>query len=383
MPTEKLYYENVYLRAFTARVLSCAKGGKGWEVVLDRSAFYPEGGGQPGDTGVLGGVRVLDTREREEEIVHLCAGPLEPGETVEGAIDWERRFDLMQQHSGEHIVSGIVHRHWGYDNVGFHMGADVITIDFSGVLSREQLSQVERLANEAVWQNRPFQVFYPSPEELKTLPYRSKKELTGRVRLVSCPGMDLCACCGTHVTHAGEIGLIKLLSVQRFREGVRVEMLAGGRAYDYVNACLEQNHRVSMLLSARVEETAPAVERLLEESAAAKYRLTGLENRLFAAKAETARGKGDLLLFEEGLMPDGVRRLCDAVMQTCGGRCAVFSGDDAGGYRYAVGQTDGQLGAFVREMNAALRGRGGGKPRFVQGSVAASRAEIEDFFGRE
>ena len=138
-----------------------------------------------------------------------------------------------------------------------------------------------------------------------------------------------------------------------------------------------------MLLSARAEETAPAVERLLEESAAAKYRLTGLENRLFAAKAEAARGKGDLLLFEEGLMPDGVRRLCDAVMQTCGGRCAVFSGDDAGGYRYAVGQTDGQLGAFVREMNAALRGRGGGKPHFVQGSVAASRAEIEAFFGRE
>lgn len=380
MPTEKLYYEDQYLRTFSASVLSCEESGGHYQVVLDRSAFYPEGGGQPGDTGSLGGVRVLDTREREDDVVHICDGPLEPGAAVEGAIDWERRFDLMQQHSGEHIVSGVVHRLWGYDNVGFHMGAERITIDFNGPISREQLADVERRANGAIWRNLPFKAFYPSPRELKSLSYRSKKELTGRVRLVSCPGMDLCACCGTHVAFAGEIGLVKLLSVQRFRDGVRVEMLAGRRAYDYVNACLEQNRCVSTLLSAKAGETAAAVQRLADEAAAMKYRLVGLEDRLFAARAEELRGKGNVLLFEDGLTPDGVRRLCDAVMQSCGGRCAVFSGSGSGDYRYAVGQAGGSISAFIRDMNAALRGRGGGKPHFAQGSVAASRAEIEAFF---
>ena len=378
--TEKLCYENAYLKNFTARVLSCVQGKKGFEIRLDRSAFYPEGGGQPGDTGVLGGVRVEDTHEKGGEIVHYCASPLEVGAEVEGSIDFARRFDFMQQHSGEHIVSGILHRRFGCDNVGFHMGHDTVTIDFNCDITMEQLREVEREANRIVWENRPMNISWPDREELAAMPYRSKKELTGSVRIVECPGVDCCACCGTHVKSAGEIGLIKLLSVHPFREGVRIEMLSGGRAYDYVCNAVDQNSAVGALLSAKPEATAGAVKRLQEELAGAAYRLVGLENRIFAHIASGYEGDGDALVFEEGLSPDGVRRLADAVMGRCGGLCAVFSGSDEAGYKYAVGRRDGDVRSLVKEMNSALRGRGGGKPFFAQGSLQCTRAEIEEFF---
>ena len=232
-------------------------------------------------------------------------------------------------------------------------------------------------------ENRPFVVTHPSPEELKTIPYRSKKELSGDVRLVECPGADLCACCGTHVNSAGEIGIIKLLSLKAFREGVRIEMLSGKRAYGYVCMTAAQNHAVSVLTSAKPGETAAAVERLQGELAAVRYRAVGLENRLFSRIAAEMAGRGDALLFEADLSPDALRRLCEAVSAVCGGRCAVFSGADETGWKYAVGAAEGEVRAFVKEMNAALNGRGGGKqPGFAQGSVAASRGEIEAFFGR-
>ena len=381
--TEKLYYADAYLTRFTAAVRNCAAGKQGWEVTLDRTAFYPEGGGQPGDTGTLGGVRVTDTHEKNGEIVHFCDGPLAPGAPVAGEIDWDRRFDHMQQHSGEHIVSGLICQRYGCNNVGFHLGSDTVVIDFDFPIPAEDLPEIELAANRVLWENRPFVVTHPSPEELKTIPYRSKKELSGDVRLVECPGADLCACCGTHVNSAGEIGIIKLLSLKAFREGVRIEMLSGKRAYGYVCMTAAQNHAVSVLTSAKPGETAAAVERLQGELAAVRYRAVGLENRLFSRIAAEMAGRGDALLFEADLSPDALRRLCEAVSAVCGGRCAVFSGADETGWKYAVGAAEGEVRAFVKEMNAALNGRGGGKqPGFAQGSVAASRGEIEAFFGR-
>ena len=380
MATEKLYYADAYLRSFTARVVSCDESKNGYDVVLDRSAFYPEGGGQPGDTGVLGGVRVTDTHERGGEIVHYCAAPLAVGAEVSGEIDWVRRFDLMQQHSGEHIVSGMICAQFGCDNVGFHLGAESVVIDFNHPIPPEALAEIERAANEVIWENRPFEISYPAPAALEALAYRSKKELSGQVRIVACPGADCCACCGTHVRTAGELGVIRLLSVKPFRDGVRIEMLAGRRAYEYGSAVIGQNSRISVLLSAKVGETAAAVARVQEELAAAKYRIVGFENKLFAARAAECTGAGNVLLFEQSLSPDALRRCCDAVGAVCGGRCAVFSGSDDEGWKYAVCVREGDLRGFVRAMNAALSGRGGGKPNFAQGSVGAARAEIEAFF---
>lgn len=384
--TEKIYYNDVYCKEFSATVVDCRERKKGYEVVLDRTAFYPEGGGQPGDRGILIvdnealKITVTDTHERGEEILHYTDVFVEPGTNVTGKIDWDFRFDLMQNHSGEHIVSGLIHEKYGYNNVGFHMGSDLLTIDLDGEFTAEDMKEFEARANEIVWKNQPVDITVYSEEEVKAVEYRSKKELHGNVRIVTFPGADTCACCGTHVSCTGEIGLIKLISLQKFKGGIRMEMICGKRALEYVNHICEQNHQISVALSAKPKETAAAVLRLKETDAKNCFRLVAMENEMFARKAESLAGAGEVLLFEEGLSADGVRKLAVAVMEVCGGRCAVFSGDDENGYKYAVGETNGDLRAMIKEMNTALNGRGGGKPFFAQGSVASSREEIEKFF---
>lgn len=380
METERLYYEDVYKKEFIAKVIACCKEKKGYCLILDKSAFYPEGGGQPSDTGYIGSTEVVEVQEREGELLHYTKEPVEEGKEYLCKINWERRFDLMQQHSGEHMVSGLIHEEYGYDNVGFHMGTDVITIDFNGLLNLEQLRSIEEKVNQKIWENNAVEIFYPSKEELERLPYRSKKELTGKVRLVRFPQVDLCACCGTHVSHTGEIGMIKFLSVEKFREGVRVEMISGKRVLSYLNMVSTQNHEISVMLSAKEDCTAQAVSRLYEEVFKLKGRVMGLEEAWFQEEAAKWTGKGDVLLIQEEMEVDSVRRLADAVMHTCGGKCAVFSGKDGKGYKYAIGQENGSLREFVKKMNAVLNGRGGGKPFFVQGSVQAKKAEIEKFF---
>lgn len=377
--TRRLYYEDVYKKEFEATVLECREAKKGHQVLLDESAFYPEGGGQPSDFGTLGEARVSEVHEKDGELLHYTDRPLEAGQTVTGRIDWEHRFDLMQQHSGEHMVSGLIHEKYGYDNVGFHMGSDVITIDFNGLLTEEQMAEIEQRVNEKIWENRAVEITYPTPLELEELPYRSKKELTGKVRIVSFPGVDLCACCGTHVTHTGEIGMVKLLSVVKFRDGVRMEMLCGKRVLNYLNMVSEQNHKVSVQLSAKAEKTAEAVARMQEENFRLKGAVLRYEEEMNAVEAGKWENAGNVLLFKEGMEADGLRKLTDAVMNTCNGRCAVFSRNADGSYKYAIGEREGDLCSFTKEMNAALNGRGGGKPFFVQGSVQASEKEIRAF----
>ena len=379
MATEKLYYQDAHQAAFEARVVSCQPGKHGYDVVLDRTCFYPEGGGQPGDTGFLSGVRVTDTHERGGEIVHFCEQPLSEGQSVEGRIDYTRRFEFMQLHSGEHILSGVVHRRFGYENVGFHMGADFVTIDFSGMLTQEDLSAVEAEANEWVWKNVPIEITYPDAEALKTIPYRSKKELTGQVRITQFPGADMCACCGTHVSRSGQVGLVKFIGWQNFRDGVRLELLCGQRALAYLSLSWQQNSAVGRELSVKPDKTAQAVERLLGEVQSLKARCAGLEEAEFHRLAEEHRGAGNVLLVQPPMEPDSVRRLCDALSRTCSGRCAVFAGTD-GGYKYAVIHPEQDITPFMKAMNAALRGRGGGRDGFAQGSAACTEEEIRRFW---
>lgn len=380
MAAEKLYYKDVYQRKFHAKVVQCRPGKKGYEVALDQTVFYPEGGGQPYDTGTLGKAKVLEVHSKDGEVWHDTDCPLEVGSQVEGNIDWDRRFDLMQQHSGEHLVSGLIHEKYGYDNVGFHMGTDRITIDFNGIVPEEDLPKLEEKINEVIWENIQTRVLYPTEEELKQLCYRSKKELSGWVRLVEFPGTDLCACCGLHVTYTGEIGMVKLLSVQKFREGVRMEMISGKRVLDYLNEISEQNHQISVQLSAKPGETAAAVRRLAEENFRLRGRVMDMEAEAFEQEARRRLAAGDVLLFEKGMEADSVRRLATAVMETCQGRCAVYSDSGDGSFKYAIGEKGGDLRELVRQMNQALNGRGGGKPFFVQGNVKASRNEIEEFW---
>ena len=381
METVKLYYNDPFLTAFTATVLSCEEGKGGWKVVLDQTAFYPEGGGQPADIGVLGGVKVTDVHEKAGVITHTCDAPLEVGAEVAGRIDWNVRFDHMQQHSGEHIISGILCADYHCDNVGFHMGADTVTIDYNTEITWEQVLDAERKANEFIWADIPVDISYPDKAALDALDYRSKKELSGQVRIVAFPGADCCACCGTHVLRAGQVGLVKVLSCQKFREGVRLEILCGKRAFDYLSTVYDQDRTIGQRLSVKPQDTYAAVERLVEELAALKLRTAQLEEQVFFHIAEEYVGNGDVLLIRESMKPDSVRRLSDAVAHKCSGLAAVFAGADGEGYNYALVRGDGaDINTFVKEMNQALNGRGGGRNGFAQGSVRCDRATIAAFF---
>ncbi len=381
METVKLYYENAFTQDFTAVVESCGAVKGGFAVVLDRTAFYPEGGGQPADHGTLGEARVLDVHEKDGVVTHLCDRELPVGAAVSGRIDWARRFDHMQQHSGEHIVSGMLCSTFHCDNVGFHMGADVVTIDYNADITWEQVLEVEQRANAYIWEDHPMHIWYPSPAELAALPYRSKKELTGAVRITEFPGADMCACCGTHVLRSGQVGLVKFLSCQKFRDGVRLELLCGRRAADFLSACWEQARQIGQSLSVKPEASFPAVSRMQAELLHTKERAARLEEQSFAHTAAEYAGKGDTVLVTGPLEGDGARRLCDAVAQTCGGRCAVFAGED-GAYRYAVIHTGQDIRPLVKDMNDTLHGRGGGRDGFAQGSAACTAEEIRAFFSR-
>ena len=379
MDTVKLYYENAYTQDFTAVVQSCEAVKNGFAVTLDRTAFYPEGGGQPADHGTLGEARVLDVHEKDGVVTHLCNRALSVGVEVGGHIDWARRFDHMQQHSGEHIISGLLCSTFHCDNVGFHMGADVVTIDYNAPITWEQALEVERRANAYIWADHPIRIWYPSAEELAALPYRSKKELTGAVRITEFPGADRCACCGTHVSSSGQVGLLKLLSCQKFRDGVRLELLCGQRALDCLAAGWEQARQIGQALSVKPQSAFAAVSRLQEELLSLKEKASRLEEADFAHVAAQYRGAGSVLHIAEPLDGDGARRLCDAIAKAAGGRCAVFAGQD-GDYRYAVIESGGDLRQFIKDMNTALRGRGGGRDGFAQGSAACTAEEVRAFF---
>ena len=378
MPTRKLYYEDSHLREFTATVTGCTEVKNGWEITLDATAFYPEGGGQPCDMGALGDSNVLAVREENEQVIHLCDKPLAMGDTVTGCIDWLRRFDLMQQHSGEHLVSGLVHKLYGWHNVGFHMGAELVTIDFDGPIPAEDLQKIEDTVNQAIWQNLQVKCYYPTKEELPSVPYRRKKDLPWPVRIVEFPGMDICACCGTQVKYTGEIGLVKLFSCVKFHEGVRIEMACGNRALTLLSAAYQQNRLVSQAFSAKVWETGAAATRMNEALTAEKFRAAGLEKRLFSYIAQSYAGKDLAVHFEETLSPTANRELCDAIADCCS-IAVTLSGRD-GAYSICIISRTEDAKALGAAVTATLGGRGGGKREAFQGNIPATRRELENFF---
>ena len=380
MATEKLYYQDCHMQRFSARVVACTPEEQGYKVVLDATAFYPEGGGQACDVGTLGETRVLAVHEVGEEVVHICDKPLNAGQTVWGQIDYARRFDLMQQHTGEHILSGVIHNRYGFHNAGFHVGQQVMEVDFDGVIPASELAEVELEANRAVWANLPVKCAVPSEAELEDLPYRTKKALSWPVRIVEIPGIDSCACCGVHTANTGEVGLIKIVSCVKFRQGVRLELACGQRALCYVNQAWEQNREISQLLSAKMPQTAAAVKKLSSQLSEEKLRAAELQRQLFDRIAGDYAGQQDVVHFEKDLSPAGVRELAERIAQACNGFAAVFSGEDAAGYTVCLVSQKEDVKALGARLSDALNGRGGGKPGFFQGSVKASKSQIEEFF---
>ena len=377
--TEKLFYEDSHMITFSAVVKACEKVGDYYEAVLDRTAFFPEGGGQYADTGYIDGVKVLDAHERDGVIYHKTEKELPVGKQVEGTIDWEERLSKMQQHSGEHIVSGLVNATYGYDNVGFHMGKDAVTMDFNGVLSKEQLREIEHKANEAVVKNLDIQVLYPSKEELPQIQYRSKIEIEGQVRIVTIPGYDTCACCAPHVKKTGEIGVIKLIGVQNYKGGVRVSMLCGFRAIADYETKSESVKRISVLLSAKESEVSDEVAKLKEELSAQKGKVAEMQKKLLHYKVdEIAKGQPLVVLFETELSGDAPRELANLLLARGTEVGAVFAETGTNQYRYVIGSKTMDVRPFAKMLNEKFAGRGGGKPEMVQGSVSGDVDSIRE-----
>ena len=401
MKTIRLFDQNSHLYTFEATVLS-AEPGKTPDtlnVVLDATAFFPEGGGQYADPGTLAGCPVTDAQERGDVITHTVSisslngkpHPFTVGATVTGEVDAATRLSRMQNHTGEHIISGIIHRLYGYKNVGFHLGdrgdRPDVTLDFDGVLTREQLNAIEDEANAIVAANLPVKAYYPAPDELAALSYRAKLDLTEGVRIVQIGTdddvKDRCACCAPHVDHTGEIGLIKMLDFIHYKGGVRIHMLAGSWALADYRRRYTAIASMAAAMSVKQEEVAVGFDRLQAEIEDKKRTIAVLRGKLedhtVAAITPT---EGNLCLFDEGLEALEMRRLLNRATEKCGGLCGVFSGSDENGYRYVIGRGDPSidLKKMIKDINAALSARGGGSSEMLQGSCTATRAVIEAVF---
>ena len=367
--TQKLYETDAYVQEFTATVLSCAPAQGGYAVVLDKTAFFPEGGGQPCDLGTLGAAHVTDVHTDGTTITHTTDAPLEPGAQVTGRIDRPRSLDAMQQHTGEHILSGALHRLFGAENVGFHIGSPYVRMDTSIPLTAAQLARAEAEANAAVRADTPVHCYIPDAATLAATEYRSKKELEGPVRLVKAGG-DCCACCGTHLARTGEVGLIKIISAQHYKTGIRLAVACGQRAYDAVAAICADAEAAGRLLSAPAGSLTPAVENRQNGETALKQRIATLQNALADAYVKAAVPGQPAVLWAEGADGDGLRRIAMAV---CAGTnqvaCALAPGGQGTSYALAAPESI-DARALGKALNKAFAGRGGGKPAFCQGSLA-------------
>ncbi len=383
--TEKLLDKDSYITEFNCKVTDLYTKDKTLYIETDRTAFFPEGGGQTSDVGTLGCANVENVQNIGEKIYHFVENSEENvefftiGKEITGKICWKKRFSDMQQHSGEHIFSGIVHSLYGYDNVGFHLGSEVVTLDFNGVLTKDDICKVESLVNEAVWDNLRVKVLFPSEEELALIPYRSKKEIDGQVRLVEFPGVDICACCAPHVKNTGEIGIVEVVAFEKYKGGTRVSILCGERALQDIRHKLDENHAVSVLMSAKEKETAQAVERIKKEKESLDYEIVGLKREILNLKLASIKADKRIVIFDPSLEGKMLQDFALALMERAEEFVCCFSGEN-GQYRYCMVSDKLDPLPVAKALNEAFSGRGGGRNGIVQGTVTGDEEEeINDF----
>lgn len=376
MITKELFYIDAYIKDFTAVVKSCEKTENGYKIGLDQTAFFYEGGGQPCDTGTLDGVRVLTVQKENGEIYHYTENALKIGDTVNGAVDFERRFYFMQNHSGEHIVSGIVNKKFGLDNVGFHLNEEFVTLDFNGILSRAQLDEIELLANKVVWENRSIKTYFPSESELEALPYRSKKELEGDIRIVEVEGVDMCACCAPHVAKTGEIGIIKLLEFEKLRGGTRIYMKCGKYALlDYQNT-YKNLLGISNELSAKRENSYEIFGIFKAKLDEEKQLNTALKKRFITVLVD-AVNPDEKAVFAEDFEMKELQSLADMLHKKYGGIRMAVSPSKVG-CAFALCGEEQELNGYFEELKSRLNIRGGGRNGMISGSINEDLEKIKE-----
>ena len=380
---EKIFYKDTHILDFEATVCECQKDNNTYLILLDRTAFFPEEGGQPADTGTLNGYSVKDVSIQHDMIYHHMDVPFEVGTQVTGHVDWERRFDFMQQHSGEHIISGLLHKHYGFTNVGFHLGLTDVTLDFDGSINMDALHKIESEANKIIWQNLPVKTYFPDKEDLLLMKYRSKIEIDGAVRIVEIPGVDVCACCAPHVERTGEIGLIKITGVQSHRGGVRINILCGARAQNDYHQKQESVNSLSALLSAKPELVVEAVKKLQDDSLKQRETLNLLANQLLQLQI-TALPEPEScpnpILFVELSNPIAIRNTVNELTGRYSGYCGIFNGNEADGYRFIIGSHSLDCRTLASRLQERFGAKGGGTAPMIQGNVRATRDELFSFF---
>lgn len=374
----ELFYKDAYCKEFDSIVSSCLETDKGFAVILNDTAFYPEGGGQPSDKGTLNNIEVIDVQRINGEVVHYVNSPISVGTKVHGLIDWQYRFDLMQNHSGEHILSGIIHKLFGYENVGYRMKDDVIEIDISGSLSSKDISIVEQEVNEIIYKNVEIKELYPTNEDLKNIEYRSKKELDGQVRLIIIPGADVCACCGTHVKRTGEIGIVKIISSIGHKGGTRLELLCGKRAYEYFDMIQNQNKEIMHLLSLQANQIANGVKKIQDDNLKLNNKYNELiQNNLYQKASLMREGQKLIIDFEENLEHQTLVRFANYILNERKASTVVIINQKNELFNYMILSNIINLKEKVKEINSSLNGKGGGKQDMIQGSFNSSKEEIE------
>ncbi|MGN1398905.1 MAG: alanyl-tRNA editing protein [Erysipelotrichaceae bacterium] len=374
---DTLYYKDAYLSEFEATVVNCISQKNYYQIVLDNTAFYPEGGGQPSDLGKLNDIDVFDVKKKDGVIYHYTKQPLKIGQTVKGIIDFERRFDLMQQHTGEHLFSGVVHKLYGYDNIGFHLADDFITLDFSGPLSWNDVMKIEEKVNELIYQNIDVVELYPDAKQLELMDYRSKKELSGQVRIVEIADGDICACCGTHVHKTGEIGIIKALSCTNKAQGSRVVNICGKRAYNYLKQVYNQVKNISVNLSSNPMNIENSVNHLQQQYFEQKSKIHLLQSNYLAAKlADLPKSDEVLTVFESGIEANEFRKYIDDLAKAQKGEVICGFNEKQDGYNYVIVSYKIPLQNISKKLNAAVSGKGGGCDSMLQGSCQADKDTI-------
>ena len=377
--TEKLYYHDAYISAFSANVLLVTPTDGGFDVVLDKTAFFPEEGGQSADTGNIGDAKVIHVYERDGVVHHITDKAPSIGEK-HCVINFDDRFVKMQCHTAEHILCGIIHRLFGLDNVGFHLGEDEVVFDVSGVLDREQLDRVETLANEAVFANWPIETILPTADELSNINYRAKLDITEGVRLVKIGNVDTCACCAPHVSSTGEIGLIKILDFMKHRGGTRIWMVAGRRALMDYRERYENIKAISGMLSTPQTETADTLKSYMAENDGMRAALKQARLRIAELEAEKIEPTDGSAVF---YLPDfsipELIAFSNVANKKIGKLTVALSGTD-GDYKYVISSNSIDLRSLSKEINQALSGRGGGRAEMIQGSFSATLDEIKAYF---
>lgn len=378
MNFDTLYYKDQYTKEFDAQLVSCTKKNDHYETTLSNTAFYPEGGGQPADHGTLNGVAVYDVQLEDGKEIHYSKDPVKPDDkgNVHGVIDWARRLDMMQQHTADHIFAGLVHDAFGYDNVGFQIG-DVVRMDFDGKITDKEIRELEIKANKVIWENTEVKATYPTPDQLDEMDFRSKKALKGQVRIISIPGVDVCACCGTHVSHTGEIGLIRVLSCTKHKKGVRVLMLAGDRALRHDLAISDQNHDISVLLSAEPEKTAASVKELIDENKQLSARIDEIKMAEIESRIDALEDNQNVgMIFADNLTHQMMSKLADEILERRHAKVAAIFAKNAKDTAYFIVSNDVNLRDVSKQINQKLNGRGGGRPDAIQGMVQSNEATI-------